>query len=279
MELSERDIKRFRSKFVAGKDDECWNWNGTLDIGGYGKLSVSVPKHTTLMAHRVSYTLYVGNIADGMIVMHKCDNPQCVNPNHLTMGTQKENVTDCGNKNRRSPQDKNNNNRAILNEQDVIEIKKLYETGEYSCAYLGKMYGVAPSTVKYALVGKSWNGVGNVFHIPKNKINRMKRKLLKEEIIFLIDMLLSGDFTIKDVANKFSVTTSEVYHICKINNIQLNKITENPCPYKLSKFDVMEIRDMLKLGLYTQRYIAKKFNVSPTHIGYIKSGKSWGNLI
>ncbi len=76
----------------------CWLWTASAKPGGYGQILVGrVPAY----AHRVSYELYVGEIPEGMVVRHKCDVRLCVNPDHLELGTQADNVMDCIKRGRR----------------------------------------------------------------------------------------------------------------------------------------------------------------------------------
>jgi len=82
------------------QDHECWPWIGTTDGYGYGRV---VFMTSYLKAHRVSYELRYGPIADGMVVRHKCDNPNCVNPFHLEEGTQKQNMQDASMRGRLNP--------------------------------------------------------------------------------------------------------------------------------------------------------------------------------
>lgn len=72
-------------------DDDCWPWNGVCDQHGYGRVNFMNSK---FKAHRVSYEMANGPIPLGLIVRHKCDNPNCVNPRHLEVGTQKDNMKD-----------------------------------------------------------------------------------------------------------------------------------------------------------------------------------------
>jgi len=207
MELSEKDIKKFLSKFTIGEDDDCWNWNGRLDNGGYGKLSASTPKHTTLMAHRVSYTLYVGNIMDGMIIMHMCDNPRCVNPKHLMMGTQKENIEDCVNKNRRSPQDGSNNNSAKLTEDEVKQILKLYIEESMNAEVIAEKYRVGRKTVFRIVNGDYWGGVEG------QRVKKYRNIKLDIEKARTIRKLYSEGVTQKELSLIYSVDDCTIYNV------------------------------------------------------------------
>lgn len=88
--------KRFWKKVKKGKDNECWSWNGCI-IHGYGRIQ---EKNKIFVASRISYKLHKGDIPKGMFVCHSCDNPSCVNPKHLWLGTSEDNMQDMVKKNR-----------------------------------------------------------------------------------------------------------------------------------------------------------------------------------
>ena len=82
--------ERFWSK-VKKQPNGCWEWQAAKTRLGYGRFA---PEGTTVKAHRVSFELCKGPIPDGMHVMHSCDNPPCVNPEHLSLGSNQDNVND-----------------------------------------------------------------------------------------------------------------------------------------------------------------------------------------
>src|SRR6266550_5872844 len=93
--LSERQIvERFRSYFLTGQEDQCWEWLGSRSKG-YGRITINCG---TELAHRISWIVHIGPIPAGLNVLHHCDNPCCVNPSHLFVGTQTDNNRDCSSK-------------------------------------------------------------------------------------------------------------------------------------------------------------------------------------
>ena len=89
-------LARFWDK--VDRTGECWEWTGCLSTKGYGKFSLGCQ---SLYAHRVSFALFVGPLAEDDIVMHTCDNRKCVRPSHLRRGDYSDNLTDCWEKGRR----------------------------------------------------------------------------------------------------------------------------------------------------------------------------------
>lgn len=96
--MDEAFVRRFWLKVDRRNDEDCWPWRAGCFHSGYG--AFFWPGHRPGGAHRFSYELHVGPIPKGMVIMHKCDNRPCVNPAHLRLGTQKDNIMDAVDKGR-----------------------------------------------------------------------------------------------------------------------------------------------------------------------------------
>lgn len=138
------------------KNNDCWEWTAHK-ILGYG--IVGINRNKTKKAHRVSWELANGSIPQGLLVLHKCDNPGCVNPDHLFLGTQGDNMRDCSKKGRirTNPQLGEKNHMAILNNKTVLEIREHAITMRQKA--IAKMYGVSTMTINRVINHKLWRHI------------------------------------------------------------------------------------------------------------------------
>lgn len=135
------------------KTDTCWLWTGCLFSNGYGR--VRIGRNRTVVAHRLSWELTHGPIPNGLCACHRCDVRACVNPSHIFLGTDADNVRDCINKNRRAYFRGSTHPMAKLMETDVIDIRAARKDGTALSA-LAKKYNVTPQAISLAANGKSW---------------------------------------------------------------------------------------------------------------------------
>jgi len=138
------------------KKEGCWEWVGNCDPNGYGRLSAGNwdGKRKPMLAHRISYMIHNGGIISGKHVLHKCDNPNCVNPEHLYSGTPQDNVDDMWDRGRANPGRSvgENHGMAKLSEDQVREIRKSNETGQS----LAEKHGISASQVSAIKNRKAW---------------------------------------------------------------------------------------------------------------------------
>ena len=130
--------------------DQCWVSSGKLYPNGYARCNIA---GRTFGAHVVSYTLHVGPVPKGMVVRHMCDNRPCVNPYHLCLGTQRDNIGDAVERGRMASGE--NHGRSKLTVEDVRQIRCLIALG-ISNVWIGETYGVSHSTVSHIKRGRIW---------------------------------------------------------------------------------------------------------------------------
>ena len=139
MEISSKQIRRFWFYVDKKGSDECWPWLSAKTSKGYGLVTITTPSSLAKQhyAHRIAYILEKGPIPSGMQILHKCDNPCCVNPNHLSVGTVKQNLIEAYERNR-IPLTKNTKFKQLSSEalQDIA-------TSTETIHALARKYGVA----------------------------------------------------------------------------------------------------------------------------------------
>jgi len=142
--------ERFWSKVDTGSSDECWEWQAHTHEKGYGQFKLDGQMR---WAHRVARELCGGPIPDDYYVLHECDNPACVNPNHLYVGDQQDNMDDMVERGRSNEGEEHQNSK--LTEDDVKEM--LDKADDETNTALADEYGVHRSTVSEIVNGKRWS--------------------------------------------------------------------------------------------------------------------------
>lgn len=142
-------LKRFWKKVDKRSPQECWPWQGCRNRKGYGEFNAPGFR----LAHRFSYISQYGPIPDGMLVCHKCDNPACVNPDHLFVGTPKNNSEDMTSKGRQSCGEAHPD--SVLTASQVAEIRQRSAQDEPQIL-LAKEFGVSKATISSIVNHHRW---------------------------------------------------------------------------------------------------------------------------
>lgn len=145
-------IAYFKERFWSNvdKSKDCWTWKGCKSRFGYGEFYAN---KKTYRAHRLAYELSHGDIPDGLFVLHRCDNPTCVNPDHLFVGTHSDNMKDAANKGRICGE---MNSFSKLTWNEVNEIRRLYSLRVYSMGSIARKFGVSKASISNIVKNKLW---------------------------------------------------------------------------------------------------------------------------
>lgn len=154
--------EEFERRVKPASDDECWAWQGSVYSTGYGILKHAGKRYG---AHRLAYQFAKGEIPTGLHVCHHCDNPRCVNPRHLFLGSIRDNLLDAVKKGRHSHGERHPDSK--FTEDDIQFIRANYRKGlplrgkkcEFSCAGLSRRYGVSCATMWDIINRRTWKHV------------------------------------------------------------------------------------------------------------------------
>lgn len=238
VKVAQNDIDRFWSKVKRTESiDDCWVWLTGKDKDGYGRFWLD---GNTMRANRASWFLHNGDIsedADGnkLFVCHKCDNPSCVNPNHLFLGTSRDNINDMLAKGRTLKGEVSNG--AVLKQSEVEQILSLYSLGNTSSRKLAKQFNVSKKTILSILNGKTWNhlhqgGVDNLSDVLS--IKRENRAVSSENVLKVYDLYFTGNISARKIAGMFGVAKRTILSI--INGNYASKV---PLPPHIPSFDAL----------------------------------------
>jgi hypothetical protein len=147
---------RFWQKVILVDDSHsCWEWQGYRQKRGYGIIG---EMKRQILTHRCSWALTYGPVPDGKMVLHHCDNPPCVRPNHLFLGSQKDNSDDMIAKGRNRQPRGENSAHAVLTEDDVRSIRAWVVSGA-KMAEVATLYGVSLGCICHIIAGRSWRHI------------------------------------------------------------------------------------------------------------------------
>jgi hypothetical protein len=141
--------ERFWSK--VDKTGDCWIWRGAKSESGYGRIRID---GWVYFVHRRSWMLANGEIPKDMCVLHRCDTPLCVRPDHLFLGTPQENVADMVRKNRQAQKERAG--RSRLTGAEVDEIRRKWGTSKYTKIEIGKQYGLGWNAINKIIKRETW---------------------------------------------------------------------------------------------------------------------------
>lgn len=269
--------------------EECWEWQDVRNKGGYGLFTVN---YRPLQATRVSYLLSYGQDPLNMVVRHKCDNPPCVNPWHLELGSQKENMQDAVLRGRIANGSRNGsvtkpesrprgvrNGISKLNDAAVVHIRERYAAGD-TCEALAREFEVMGSLVARIVHGKIWTHAGGPIFPGrlKNTGERSGGKLRREDAIRAIELRVEGR-PVEEICEILGVTQGAIWPIIygtswrDLDRSALRKVA----PKKHLSRDLWpEIIAARERG-ETLKAIAARYGVGLTAIHYIvKASKGEG---
>lgn len=141
----------FASRYEPEPMSGCWLWISSVTEDGYGRMWFSGKE---VRAHRHSWELVNGIVPEGLVVMHKCDNPSCVNPDHLALGTVAENRADCVGKRRQARGERQG--LAKLTATQVLEIRTRFSAGETRISSLAVDYAVSTFAIRCVVNRSCW---------------------------------------------------------------------------------------------------------------------------
>jgi len=219
---------------------------------------------------RVVYEVFRNKSPGELCVCHTCDNPACINPEHLWLGTHADNNTDKVKKNRQLKGAQIANSK--LTESQVREIEHLVRENRLTFKEIAKQFDVTITAIQKITSGANWKHVTDT----SNRLKRSTGRKLDRADVAQIKMLLSEGISLGKIADLFEVSRRAVEAI-KRGDSWKDSTESSVQTGKLQLEDVVQIKTMLKQGI-SRREIANLFGVSLRHIGAIALGDAWKNV-
>lgn len=148
--------QRFWAKVAIASPDDCWEWQASRTKGQYGQFKMD---NARVLAHRVAYLLSNGPIPEGLLVLHRCDNPPCCNPAHLSIGTGKDNTRDMIERKRNPDFHGEKGANCKLTTRQVIEIRELHAQGTTEQTEIARRFHVTPQAINLIVKRRNWKHI------------------------------------------------------------------------------------------------------------------------
>lgn len=220
------DIDRFWSRVAISGDDECWNWTAGKNGVGYGVFYCDTGSgRRAMLSHRFSLGVSLKkDLPRELFVLHSCDNPACVNPHHLRLGTQKENMRDAVIRNRMSKPPLNAHYRKAnyikgedvwnqsLTEPEVREIWRLHLAGQNN-TQISAAVGHPVHVIADVCRGRSWRHLDGAPSLKALRAGGVRRDKLTPADIEAIKAMLAAGRMVKDIAAEFGISTAPISNL------------------------------------------------------------------
>lgn len=200
--------ERFEEKIFYSPDG-CWYWTGSLNNMGYGWFGVN---RKIKLAHRVSYSLYRSSIPEGMILMHACDNPACVNPDHLKLGTMKQNTQDMISKGRTNGPKGTRNSKCRITEEQARFIKNQISLGVRPCDIYNSMK-ISKEIVRGILYRNTWSYLSMLLFTVMVILSSCTEEVIKIQKEIVTDTVKVTEFIDRYYSGVDTVTITQIVEI------------------------------------------------------------------
>jgi len=198
----------------VNKTDTCWLWTGCTRNFGYGVINLGGKHGKAERAHRLSWILHNGPIPEKMFVCHHCDNPLCVRPDHLFLGTPAANNHDMAMKGRydkvKRPKGERHG-RSKLTDADVLSIRAAYDVPVVTITTLGEEYGVSAQTIYRIILGNTW-ARGSTVPLHRNA------KLTHADVASIRARYTARRPILRELAEQYGVHIATIHHIVRHEN-------------------------------------------------------------